>query len=96
MKRKLLVIALLLGFMCFPFHVNAAQTAWNLEDTLKNASIEADLSNYKENDNQTTIYLFMGQTCGYCHKFLEYLVSIIPEYGQYFKLQAYEIGRAHV
>lgn len=90
MKKKLLVIALL-GLMLFPFQTHAQETAWNLEETLKQTSIEGDLSNYKESDKQTTIYLFMGQTCGYCHKFLEYLVSIIPEYGEYFKLQAYEV-----
>lgn len=90
MKKKLLVIALL-GLMLFPFQTHAQETAWNLEETLKQTSIEGDLSNYKENDDQATIYLFMGQTCGYCHKFLEYLVSIVPEYGQYFKLQAYEV-----
>lgn len=90
MKRKLLVI-ILIGLMFFPFQAHAAEASWNLEEALKQASIEADLSNYKENDKQTTIYLFMGQTCGYCHKFLEYLASIVPEYGQYFKVKAYEV-----
>ena len=31
-------------------------------------------------------YLFYGQSCGYCQKFLEFLNSIIPEYGKYFKV----------
>lgn len=90
MKKKLIGLALLV-LMVFPFQTHAAEKAMNLEETLKSVSIDADLKNYKESDNQTTIYLFMGETCGYCHKFLEYLASIIPEYGTYFKLQAYEI-----
>ncbi len=90
MKKKIIGIALLIVMLC-PFQIRAAEKATNLEETLKAVNIEADLKNYKESDKQTTIYLFMGETCGYCHKFLEYLASIVPEYGEYFKLQAYEI-----
>ncbi len=90
MKKKLLAIAIL-GFMLFPFHTNAQEVSMNLEETLKDAGITYDLSNYKESDDQTTIYLFRGSTCGYCHKFLEFLNSIVPEYGKYFKLKSYEV-----
>lgn len=90
MKKKIVTIALLL-LMFIPFQVKAAEQSMNLEETLKDANLTADLSNYKENDNQAIIYLFRGSTCGYCHSFLEYLVSILPEYGQYFKLVSYEV-----
>lgn len=73
----------------------------NLEETFKqeallkdeegNAVFVYDLSGYKESDDQITIYLFRGNGCGYCNKFLTFLNSIIPEYGKYFKLESYEV-----
>jgi len=63
----------------------------NLEETLKQEEIEYNLKNYKETDDQITIYLFRGKGCGYCKKFLTFLNSITDEYGKYFKLQSYEV-----
>ena len=65
--------------------------AKNLEEVLIEEGIEADLSNYKETDNQITIYMFRGNGCGYCKNFLTFLSSIVPEYGKYFKLESYEV-----
>ena len=62
----------------------------NLENSLKDEGIEYDLKDYKETDDQVTIYLFRGKRCTVCKKFLTFLNSIVPEYGKYFKLVSYE------
>ena len=41
--------------------------------------------------DQVTIYMFRGQGCGYCRKFLTFLSSISEEYGKYFKLVSFEV-----
>ena len=63
----------------------------NLDQALTEEGIEHDFSNYKENDKQITIYMFRGQGCGYCKKFLTFLNSIIDDYGEYFKVETYEV-----
>ena len=62
----------------------------NLEDTLKEESIDLEFDNYEETDDQITIYLFRGKGCGYCRAFLTFLNSITEEYGKYFKLVSFE------
>lgn len=96
---KILVLCLLL----VPFNVNASEVVYetkNLEETFNeekelakdsDTPFEYDLSNYKETDDQITIYMFRGLGCGYCKKFLTFLNSIVPEYGKYFKLESYEV-----
>lgn len=62
----------------------------NLEDTLKEESIDLEFDNYKETDDQIVIYLFRGKGCGFCRAFLTFLNSITEEYGKYFKLVSFE------
>ena len=62
----------------------------NLEETLAEEGIEKKFSNYKETDDQITIYMFRGKGCAYCKKFLEFLNGITEEYGKYFKLVSFE------
>ena len=86
---------LMLGLVLLPITVNALDKkdykSMNLEEALQEEKLEYDLSNYTENDNQITIYLFRGNGCSVCRKFLTFLNSIVPEYGQYFKLESYEV-----
>lgn len=91
-KKVFVIIALLLLLIpvCTFASTNKYNTM-NLEETLKAEEIEPSFSNYKETDEQVTIYLFRGHSCGYCHSFLDYLNSITDEYGKYFKLVSYEI-----
>lgn len=72
----------------------------NLEETFRaeaeitkelETPFKYDLSGYKETDDQITIYLFRGNGCSYCNKFLTFLNSIVGEYGKYFKLESYEV-----
>lgn len=90
--KKIWITLLLLAVMIFPTHVFADEIAsQNLDKILTSKSITHDFSNYSENDDQAIVYLFYGQSCGYCQKFLEFLNSIIPEYGKYFKVVGYEV-----
>lgn len=96
MKKVLLTFLLCLTIL--PLGVNAAQmkygdkiyTSLNLDEALTQEEIEHDFSNYKETDDQITIYLFRGNGCGYCRRFLTFLNSIVDEYGKYFKVVSYE------
>lgn len=67
-------------------------TGKNLEEVFKEENISYDFSNYKESDEQITIYLFRGSGCAYCSKFLNYLAdTLLDEYGKYFKVVSYEV-----
>lgn len=90
MKKKLIVMAIISLFL-FPLQTKAAEVALDLEKTLTAEGIAHDLGNYKETNEQAIIYMFRGNGCGYCHNFLEFLNSIVPEYGKYFKLVSYEV-----
>lgn len=89
-----LIKILLVCLAMMPINIQAKEVVYqtkNLEETLKEDNVEVDLSNYKETDDQITIYLFRGNGCGYCNNFLKFLASIVPEYGKYFKLESYEV-----
>ena len=90
MKRFLLlaVISLLIVTPSIVF----AKTAYtNLEDTLTAEGLKLENKDYKESNDQVTIYMFRGQGCSHCLDFLTYLNSISKEYGDKFKLRAYEV-----
>ncbi len=96
MKKKYMVI-LLFAILLLPIQAFAAQielskyNTTNLEDTLKAEGITADLSNYKENDNQVVIYLFRGQGCAHCEEFLEYVGNtLIGKFNNNIKLVSFE------
>ena len=63
----------------------------NLDDTLKNVGITKTYHEYNPSKDAITIYLFYGKTCIHCHNFLSFLNDIVPEYGKYFNLEAYEV-----
>ena len=97
MKKKILIgmlfIAIIFGLTtgCGSKITKEKYVTKNLEETLTEEQIEHDLSKYKENDKQVTIYMFRGSGCGYCKKFLTFLNSIVDEYGEFFKLESYEV-----
>lgn len=45
----------------------------------------------KNDEKKATIYMFRGQGCAYCRKFLNFLNSISEEYGKYFELVSFEV-----
>ena len=97
MKRVLSVVLTLM--LVLPLGVMAKNTntyyskynTLNFVDTLTSEDIEVLNENYEENDKQINIYMFRGQGCGYCKKFLNFLNSISEEYGKYFKLVSFEV-----
>ena len=94
MKKKLLLLILLIGFVVFPINISAETKKYsslNFQETLADDGIEATFKDYKPNDDAITIYMFRGKGCGYCHAFLEFMDSIADEYGQYFKMETYEV-----
>lgn len=92
MKKKIAIIVLMLASIVIPMKAFAKEQykTLNLEETLAEESIEKSFENYKETDDQITIYLFRGKGCAYCRKFLEFLNGITDEYGKYFKLVSFE------
>lgn len=61
----------------------------NLKETLDSEKIKLS-GDYKESDSQVTIYMFRGLNCGFCKSFLNFLNSIVDEYGKNFKLVSFE------
>jgi len=61
------------------------------KEILAQESIEEEFKNYSETDDQITIYLFRGNGCGYCQRFLKFMNSITDEYGKYFKVVGFEV-----
>ena len=94
MKKKLtLLLVLLFGIIILPTTIKA-ETVYktlNFKEALAEEEIEEKFTNYKETDDQVTIYLFRGKGCGYCRSFLEFMNSIADEYGKYFKIVSYEV-----
>ena len=92
MKKLILVLVLVLG-LALPMYAKAATTSLNLKQALEEEEIELSkgFETYKETDDQAIVYLFRGHGCGYCHAFLEFLNSIVEEYGKYFKVVSYEV-----
>lgn len=90
MKKILMIIAGILLFL--PSTVFAENSeALNLIDTLKMAEITPSITDYKETDEQITLYLFWWTGCGHCHDELEFINSLLGEYKDKIKLRGYEI-----
>ena len=94
MKKKILLIAML-TLLLMPLTTFAEEKkeypSMNFEETLKAEDIELKNKDYKEKDDQITIYMFRGSGCSYCKAFLEYLNEISKEYGKYFQLKSYDV-----
>lgn len=91
--KKLLVVLLMVLFV-LPTTVFAEEKTYNslnLDETLTEEEIDHNFSDYKETDDQITIYMFRGKGCGYCKKFLTFMNSIVDDYGKYFKVETYEV-----
>jgi len=94
MKKKILSIISIFLLLLMPIQIFASTEKYeskNLKETLKEEEIELANADYKETDEQITIYMFRGSGCGYCKGFLTFLNSITEEYGKYFKLESYDV-----
>ena len=94
-----LIVAVLVGLLLFVSFrgsnkaedLSSMGTSANLKDTLAAEEIKIADANYKETDDQVVIYMFRGQGCSHCLEFLEYINSIVKEYGSKFKMRSYEV-----
>lgn len=88
------ILAMLIVVMMLPMFVFAEAQEYstlNLDEALTQENIEHNFSNYKETNDQVIIYLFRGNGCGYCRNFLNFLNSIVGDYGQYFRVVSFEV-----
>lgn len=97
--KKIVVALLAMCMMVLPILTSAAElekinvedyNTMNLVDTLKSESIEVKLKDYKESDDQVTIYLFRGTGCAYCRAFLTFLNELEPEYANKIKVVSFD------
>lgn len=97
MKKKIFFIGLILSLLILLPIKTIAKTYYsdyktlNLKEALSAEEIGLVNKDYKETDKQAIIYLFRGQGCGYCKRFLTFLSSISKDYGKYFKLVSFEV-----
>jgi thiol-disulfide isomerase/thioredoxin len=93
--KKLLLSLFVMCMVVFPMVTYASEfekvnledyNTTNLIETLQSEQIEVKLKDYKETDDQVTIYLFRGTGCGYCKAFLTFLNNLPAEY--YNKIKA--------
>lgn len=97
--KKIIMYLAVLATIILPFGVMAKESKYlgetyktlNFEEALEQEGIAKEYEDYKETDKQATIYLFRGQGCGYCQKFLTFMSSIANEYGGYFKIVSFEV-----
>ena len=100
--KKILGLLLVMMMLVTPFTVRAVTAddeeinikkynTMNFREILAQEQIKEEFKEYAETDDQITIYLFRGNGCGYCQKFLNFLNGITDEYGKYFKVVGFEV-----
>lgn len=94
--KKIISTIIITLFLILPITVNAEiinldnYEQKDLIETLESEGITPAFSDYKENKNAITIYMFRGKGCSFCRRFLEFLNSITEEYGDKFILRSFE------
>lgn len=94
---KKITVLLMAIFMLLPVAVFAEEeqlkgNATSIQQACAEEQIAFDHEDYKNNqEGKINIYLFRGNGCSHCHEFLEYLETIIDDYGKYFNVITYEV-----
>lgn len=100
--KKVFGILLAMMMLVSPFMVKAVTAddeeidikkynTLNFREILAQEQIKEEFKDYSETDDQITIYLFRGNGCGFCQRFLKFMNSITTEYGKYFKVVGFEV-----
>ena len=55
-------------------------------------TIDAKVKLPEVDHDPINVYIFRGETCGYCHSALEFFEEAQEKYGDYFKLIGYEVS----
>ena len=94
MKKKILTLLFaLLLIMPISAFAEEKYVSSNLKEAFEDEEITLKNPDYKETDDQVTIYLFRGTGCQFCQGFLNYLNQLTVEHGDKFKLVSYDIWR---
>lgn len=99
--KKILLSLFVMCMVVFPMVTYAADlelekvdlkdyNTTNLIETLQSEEIEVKLKDYKETDDQVTVYLFRGTGCSYCRAFLTFLNNLPAEYYNKIKVVAFD------
>lgn len=88
---KKFLIAVVCALILTPMMVFAEAEARDLLETFEAAGITPSISDYKETDDQITLYLFWWVDCGNCHNELNFLNEILGDYKDKIKLRSYEV-----
>ena len=89
--KKILIMLSLVIISLMPNILNAEIKSDTLPEALKAENIDTNI-NYKEDDNQVTIYFFREQGESKSREFLEHMNSIYDRYGVFFKMRIYEVS----
>ena len=76
-----------------PFGTKAASEE-AVSETLAEAAAQEGItfnSSFSNDNSKPNVYLFRGHGCSHCYELIEYLTSIVDEYGKYFNLVSYEV-----
>lgn len=96
MKKKLIILLLIVAMLPVKVFAKSFVNDYNTKnfvDTLTAEGMEIENKDYKEDSKQAIIYMFRGDGCSFCRKFLTFLNSISNEYGKYFKLVSFEVWK---
>ena len=99
--KKLLLSLFVMCMVVFPMVTYASElelekvdlkefNTMNLIETLQSEKIEVKLKDYKETDDQVTVYLFRGTGCAYCRAFLTFLNNLPAEYYNKIKVVSFD------
>ena len=97
--KKILLSLFMMCMVAFPMVTYASEyekvnledyNTTNLIETLQSEDFEVKLKDYKETDDQVTIYLFRGTGCSYCRAFLTFLNELPAEYYNKIKVVAFD------
>lgn len=98
MRKYILILLCILSFV--PILVQATTSTEeamqtkvkDLKETVEDLDLTFKGTNYKETDDQVTVYLFRMQNCNHCHDAVSFFNDIVEEYGDKFKLRSFDIS----
>ena len=83
-------IAFVICLVLVPFGAKAETVSETLQEAAAQEGITFN-SDYSNDSSKVNVYLFRGHGCSHCYELIEYLTSIVDEYGKYFNLVSYEV-----
>lgn len=88
MKKALIIFLTLIIFM--PTMVFAETLAKDLKETVESIDLEFKATDYKETEDQVTVYLFRWSSCEHCHEAISFFNDLAVTHGDKFKMRSFE------